>query len=956
MQEDTYNGSHRFVRGWSISVIVIAAFFVILLTGVYISYQHHKNNLNNFLNEDRIVAKLLSVSIQERKKAIIGSLQSYASRPLLIDAAKKKNFFAAMRELGDFKKDNADIESVFISDKEGNIWAINPPFEEIIGRNYAYRDWYKGVSRHWKPYVSNAQIRTIVEKDVITFTSVPIFNEKGIAIGIISAARRAATIAELINQVRLSPDAKMNVVDRTGKMIYSDRPEYKNQIIAYPFFSLIGDASMGAEKTIVAKDPAAGGGIRYISFVSMKDIGWTVIIAREKLDVIRDCFRYFFTVALVSILLFLLIVISLVYIKKAIINRQISELFEAERALKDNAERFRLAVNATNDVVWDWNLLTDEIWWADNLDILFGYKGKEAETTIASWINHIHPGDKERVVSGIHAAIESGKRFWSDEYRFQRSDDSDAYILDRGYIMHDDAGKPVRMIGAMTDKTAIKRAEEDIKNERDFIDLILNTSPVFFVAIDKQGKTLKMNRYLLDVLEYSEDEVNGKDYVSTFVPEADREALKMVFKDIVNEKKATLNENSIISKTKKIYLVEWRGQPVYCNDGSFDFFVGVGVDITERTRSEQALKAGEQRWKDLFERTTNAIAIYEAIDDGEDFVFRDFNPAGERIELVRRENIIGHRVTEIFPGVKDFGLFDILQRVWRTGNPEHLDVGFYKDERIAGWRENNIFKIATGEIVVVYEDVTAKKQAEEALQRLNEELEQRVRDRTAQLEAVIKELDAFAYSVSHDLRAPLRSIDGFSRIMLEEQQDRLDEKGKDYLRRVCAGSQRMGELIDDLLRLSRVSRAELIYADVDLSGLAHMIADELQKVHPERTVQFEIADGIIGRGDSQLLRIVLENLFDNAFKFTRDNKNAKIEFGIDKKVGELFYFIRDNGVGFDMEYSNKLFGVFQRLHARSAFEGTGIGLATVQRIIYRHGGRIWAEAEVGRGATFYFTL
>lgn len=253
-------------------------------------------------------------------------------------------------------------------------------------------------------------------------------------------------------------------------------------------------------------------------------------------------------------------------------------------------------------------------------------------------------------------------------------------------------------------------------------------------------------------------------------------------------------------------------------------------------------------------------------------------------------------------------------------------------------------------------DVTEQKKAEENIRQLNLKLEERVRERTAQLENANKELETFSYSVSHDLCAPLRGIDGWSQALLEDYHDQLDEQGQQYIERVRSEAQRMGRLIDDMLQLSQMARAEMIKKRVDLSALAQTIVERLKMDEPQRQVDFKIQAGLSAKGDSHLLEVVLVNLLGNAFKFTSKQPEAHIEFGRTESKGQCVFFIRDNGAGFDMAYSKKLFGAFQRMHKNSEFPGTGIGLATVQRIIQRHDGRVWAEAEVGLGATFYFTI
>jgi light-regulated signal transduction histidine kinase (bacteriophytochrome) len=318
------------------------------------------------------------------------------------------------------------------------------------------------------------------------------------------------------------------------------------------------------------------------------------------------------------------------------------------------------------------------------------------------------------------------------------------------------------------------------------------------------------------------------------------------------------------------------------------------------------------------------------------------------IKILAQFQVIANLVVPLIQGNHLWGLLCIHQcrapRQW-----EETEIEFVKE--IA-----NHLGVALKHAELMNElraEITERQQAEQRAKDLNKGLQQAI----LEIKAVNRELESFSYSVSHDLRAPLRGIDGFSQALLEDCQDQLDETGQDYLRRIRSATQRMGQLIDDLLTLSRVTRSDMNREDVDLSRIARRLCTDLQQADPSRMVEFAIAPDLIGIGDARLLQVVLDNLLNNAWKFTAKQPQATIEFGaIVEENNPPVYFVRDNGVGFDMAFLEKLFRPFQRLHAMHEFPGNGIGLATVQRIIHRHGGQVWAEGTLEQGATFYFTL
>jgi PAS domain S-box-containing protein len=374
--------------------------------------------------------------------------------------------------------------------------------------------------------------------------------------------------------------------------------------------------------------------------------------------------------------------------------------------------------------------------------------------------------------------------------------------------------------------------------------------------------------------------------------------------------------------------------------------------------AHQALSVSEERLRALFDNAP--IGIEELALSGE---LLRVNPRFCQITGYTADELRSLRIEDItHPGDLEADL-DNMQRL-SSGEIDSYSMEKRNVRKDGGvvWVEASraVVRDPEGNLVLfvgAVRDITAQRDAEAEVRRLNADLETRVERRTADLERANRNLEAFSYSVSHDLRAPLRALSGYSEALLEEYSDSLGDTGRGYAGRIQAASERMARLIDDLLQLARVSRSQMHLGPVDLSAEVAAVAGELQSVEPGRRIRITVQDGVQVTADRGLIRTVVQNLVENAWKFTARQENPTIEFGsMPADDAEICCFVRDNGAGFDPAYASKLFQPFQRLHAETDFAGTGIGLASVQRIIERHGGRIWAESEVGRGATFYFTL
>jgi PAS domain S-box-containing protein len=508
-------------------------------------------------------------------------------------------------------------------------------------------------------------------------------------------------------------------------------------------------------------------------------------------------------------------------------------------------------------------------------------------------------------------------------------------------------GEIAYIIHRVEDVTERKRAEETIRqSEEHFRLLVAGVKDYAILMLDPDGHVVSWNAGAERIKGYQAGEIIGQHFSRFYSPD-----------DIHSGKPE--HELKVAATEGRCEEEGWRvrkdGTRFWANGiitamrdetGSLRGFSKVTRDITERKRAEEEFRKSEEKYRTLFESVDEGVCTIEVLfDENEkpiDYRFLEVNPSFEKQTGI--QNARGRSMREIAP-LHEEHWFEMYGKIALTGESVR-----FENQAVQLNRWYDVYALRVGNpqqrhVAIFFKDITERKLADEAIKRFNE-----------QLLATNKELESFSYSVSHDLRAPLRSIDGFSQALLEDCGANLDEQGRGYLQRIRANSQRMGQLIDDLLNLSRMARCDINREPVDLSALTHTIVAELHGTAPTRSVDVVIAPGLTASGDARLLRVVLENLIGNAWKFTRKRSRACIEFGTIAANGTPAYFVRDDGAGFDMAYADKLFGAFQRLHDAADFEGTGIGLATVQRVVHKHGGRVWAESEPERGATFYFTL
>jgi signal transduction histidine kinase len=626
---------------------------------------------------------------------------------------------------------------------------------------------------------------------------------------------------------------------------------------------------------------------------------------------------------------------------------------------------------------WELNLTTNRLDWSEEVFRIFEIDPEKFHPSYEGFLDTIHPEDRAFVDQAYTESVKS-RTPYDIGHRLMMKDGSVKFVNDRCETSYDEFGKPLRSIGTVLDITERKSAERQIRWLARFPEE--NPNPVIRVAQNgtilyanpasnslKRHATLFVEEvaspWLRTLLEKAYDSglvieteatFDGTTNRLTVTPVVEEGYLNVYARDITERKRA---ENIIQARLR---LLE------FADSHSMDELLTATLDeleaLTGSTIGFYHFVESDQETLSLQNWSTNTLKnMCTAAGKGSHY---DIAKAGVWTDCVRERRPIVHNDYASLPHRKGMpeGHAPVVREVVvpiLRGNLIKAIIGV--GNKSTNYSESDIEIVS--QLGDLSWDITESKRAEEEIRELNQELEQRVMDRTAQLQAANKELEAFSYSVSHDLRAPLRALDGFSRILIEDYAAQLPAEAVGHLNRVRNGASQMGRLIDDLLRFSRLSRQPLEKQPVNLSALVQETWSTMESEHKERQVELVIGSLPECQGDPSLLRQVFLNLLSNALKYSRRSADARIEIGCLPQVvraGEPpatnVYFVKDNGVGFDMQFADKLFGVFQRLHRPEEYEGMGVGLAIVHRIIARHGGRIWAESEPDKGATFYLTI
>ncbi len=625
----------------------------------------------------------------------------------------------------------------------------------------------------------------------------------------------------------------------------------------------------------------------------------------------------------------------------------ITERKKTQESLRASEERFRNLADNISQLAW----MADadgRIFWYNKR--WYDYTGTTPEQMLAGKRGDVlHPGHVERVARRIRHSWNTGE-LWEDTFPLRGKEGEYRWFLSRAVPIRNESGQIVRWFGTNTDITEMREAQEEIQKRRAEVEAILGSLPDGYIIYDQYGRIVQMNERAEQVIGFT-DEDKSLSYeermqdLRMVAPDGKPFPLSQIPSWKALHGEVTRDVVMKIERPDRQFWISVSASPITTEGRT----LGAIMEFSDITRMHtlQEQLSNERTFVNAILQTSGALIL---VTDEYGTIVR-INRACEHLSGYSEQELMGRCFYDLLISEQERGGIEEAYRKLREGAQvvEHENHWVTKsgEKRFIRWRNTLLRDKQTEETYIVSTGIDIS-------DRLL--LEHQLNRRAEELAAAYKELESFSYSVSHDLRSPLHTIASFTSILREDYAGRLDKEGQEYVQYIENGIRKMERLISDLLSLSRISRQEMVRSDVNLSALVSAFLHELHQTSPRRKVEFDIEDNVHASGDERLLDVAVKNLLRNAWKFTGKNELTRIEFGTFDREGKTTYFIRDNGVGFDNKFAQKIFEPFKRTHTDKDFGGTGVGLSIVERVVIRHGGQIWAEGEVGGGAGFYFTL
>lgn len=954
-----------------LSVLLVIPLFIFAV----ISYLYTNRVLTDAIIAERHdITQLSADIIKERLDKVVGLASSLASRPSVVDAVSQGRWDDASNALRTIPAEFPFVQALTLYDTKSILKTGIPSGTSPVGRDFSFRDWYKGVSHSWSPYVSEVYHSITKPELNIIGVVVPIrhrvleeqsTSDRAVVpseiAGILNLHIRVEVLGTWAQDIsRLSNNATIIILDKNGNLVFHQKYDAQGLIRKYPNTGILGQLLERKHGVMVFQEPGESQRI-LCAFYPVPQYDFSVVMEEPERSAFKERDRQLMLLLLIYLAFFVLAswvvysTVSNIVLRKAI-----------DDVAKESERRYQGLFDSMRDgvirVSMDWKIQEVNASFAE----IVGYTKAELlqmtfmDLTADAWKESTRKIIQEQTIG----------RGYSDEYEkeYIRKDGIIVPISAKSWLIRDEYGKGVGMWGFVRDISERKRMEKELQEYRIGLENLVNertkelrqseekyrrlieTANEAIWQMDKDFVTTFVNLHMEKLTGYTAHEMVGHPTYEFIFPEDrdDHEKRLQNRRDGFSEH----YERRLRHKDGHEVWTIVSSTPLYGLNSEFNGAFAFFTDITERKRLEES----RTNLSKVVESSLNEIYFFDPRTLKFQFVnLGALKNLGYTLEEMKEMTVID--VKPEFTMESYHAMVDPLIKHQQEG-VEFRSVQRRKDGSIYPVEVHlHLGSTLSGTVfMAIILDISERIKAEEEIMKLNQELEARVEQRTTQLAEANKELEAFSYSVSHDLRAPLRSMDGFSQAVLEDYKDKLDAQGKDYLLRIRNATQRMAGLIDDLLDLSRVGRAVMHLQEIDLAILAKQIIEELHVVEPDRNIDINIGQNLIVHADEHLMRVLLDNLLRNAWKFTSKIDHAHIWLDQTTIDGNRVFFVRDNGAGFDMNYADKLFTAFSRLHSEKEFPGSGIGLALVRRIMNRHQGTVWAEGVPGRGATVYFRL